>query len=67
MEKAKLYAQNKMVLDAKLAIKSALRHNIEAQGECQDNSKAMKILKDVMPMIKNGIKVNGKSILEYNN
>ena len=63
MTKAKLYATNNMLMQAKLALKSAIRHNIEAQAECSD-PKIVKTLQEVLPDIKNGIKVNGKSILD---
>ncbi len=64
MGKAKLYAQNNMAKEAKIAVKIAVRHNIEAQAECK-SSEALKILRETLPTIKNSITINGKSILEY--
>lgn len=64
MEKARLYAQNNMVREAKRAVKNAVRHNIEAQAECK-SPEALKVLRKTLPSIKNGITVNGKSILKY--
>jgi len=61
MQKVKLYAQNNMITETKLALKSAKRHNIEALAEC-GGEKKQEALRNSLRVLNTLITIDGKPI-----